>query len=164
MFDSEEEYTKHKSSRRHMLCVLNSEEGDTIIEALEHFYCILCNVQYTNVKEYLHHFFEEKHMSLSNSEVSVESKVDLFHCQICNIVMDEEAKDEHIKDRKHLKKVIKNCSLDFLSELVQKDIDTSYYKCQDCNIFFSNFMSFSDHLLQDASHLDKLVDKKLSQN
>lgn len=164
MFDSEEEYNKHKLSRRHKLCFLNSEESNKIIKDFEHFHCILCNIQYRNIKEYTDHFFEEKHLSLANTVGPLESEVDLFQCSYCNIFMDEEAKDEHIKDRKHLIKENKKYTIDFLSELANKDIQTTNYQCQDCNIVLPNFMSFSEHVLHDASHIDKVIDKKLCQN
>lgn len=164
MFDSEEEYNKHKSSRRHTLCFLNPEKGNTILKDLEHFYCVLCNIQYKNMKEYTDHHFEEKHLSLASTEVFLENKVDLFQCNICNIFMDEEAKDEHIKDRKHLLKENKKYTMDFLSEVANKEILTTNYQCHDCNIAFPNFMSFSDHFLHDASHIDKVINKKLCQN
>lgn len=163
MFDSEDDYNKHKSSRRHTLCVINQDKGDTTIEELKHFYCILCNIQYKSIKEYTDHLFEEKHTSLTNNEVSLQSNVNLFQCNICNIFMDKEAKDEHIKDRKHLKKEYKKNTIEYLSELAQ-DINATNYECRACNIVFYNFFNFSEHLLYDALHIDTVIDSKLCQN
>jgi hypothetical protein len=159
VFDSEEEYEEHKKTRRHLLCMLNIE-GDKISEDKIHYYCFVCRKQYNDNKGYCGHLFEHKHMTLTNENYDLGSKTDLWHCRVCAIVMDQEAKEEHQKSKRHLIQAAQQDITRTLTELATEDVGTNTFHCTHCDINFINFVAFSEHMLN-PQHLEEIVCTKL---
>lgn len=160
MFDSAEEYNEHELSRRHKLCVLNSDTGEKIVQELEHLYCNICKKQYQNYKEYVDHMFQEKHVALTKTN-DLLADIDVFHCYVCDLNMDEKAKAEHLKDRRHLKKVHLKEMSNYLANLANQEVLNSGFECQQCNIILPDFTRCVSHFLGD-SHINRLIDRTLN--
>jgi len=162
VFDTEEEFNEHQQSRRHVICVLNQETGDKVVETMKHWYCFVCKKQSRSHKEYTDHLFEEKHLSLSNAHTSIEGKTDLYRCTVCNIVMDQLEKEAHKRDRKHLKMSLKSDTMTTLTKLANEEIVTTTFHCSNCNVYLNSFMNYSEHLLSEA-HMDVMINARLKQ-
>ncbi|KAG8256723.1 hypothetical protein J6590_063036 [Homalodisca vitripennis] len=160
VYENKEAYEEHKNSRRHLLCVLNKETGDKVVEELIHFYCFICKVQCRNMQAYTHHLFEPKHLTLSTEESDLENKTNLYVCSMCNIVMDQEAKEGHIYDKKHLRKSLQNDTWITLASLVQENITTTNFNCPYCNVSLNSFVKYSEHLLSEE-HINTMIEDRL---
>uniref|UniRef100_A0A1B6MJ59 C2H2-type domain-containing protein n=1 Tax=Graphocephala atropunctata TaxID=36148 RepID=A0A1B6MJ59_9HEMI len=161
VFDSEEAYNEHKNSRRHLMCVLNQEKGDKIVEELKYFYCYICKKQCLSNTEFSNHMFEERHQKLASEGSSVFSNINLFRCTVCDLTLvDQECKEEHIKDKKHLKLALEKDTLEYIRGIANKDIYMANLYCSHCLMSFSSFVKYSDHVLGDK-HMDRVISKKL---
>lgn len=157
-FTKEEDYNEHKESRRHLLCVLNQETGDKIMEEFKHFYCLVCKVQYKNSKDYTNHLFEDKHKTLSAP--ALEGNHELYRCLVCDIVIDIHLKNSHLRDIAHLRNEQNKDTKEYLTFLANDTRPASEYHCENCFKTFDNFVRYSDHLLGEE-HVNSVIAKKL---
>jgi len=156
-FETEEKLENHKKTRGHLLRVV-STEGDKISDDKIHYYCFICRKQCNDNKEYCAHLFSEKHMILTNDEVDLGSKVDLWHCRVCSVIIDQAAKEEHLGSKNHLLQSAQQDVTQRLTQLATENVHTLTFQCTHCNLSFINFVAFSEHML-DQKHLESIIMK-----